>query len=127
MCAVSIYLAIYSDRLTVFLPQEVVPAVSSAGLPASSIPDLLTAIANGTAAALEEVPGMTDGVLDALALATKLAYVHAFKIMYLATLAFTGIGLVAAFFITDVDAFLTNYVNKTICKPKIGSSKNAKV
>ncbi|KIW93878.1 uncharacterized protein Z519_05193 [Cladophialophora bantiana CBS 173.52] len=125
--AVSIYLAIYSNRLTAFLPQEIVPAVLSAGLPASSIPDLFMAITNGTAAALEEVPRMTDGVLDAVALATKLAYAHAFKIVYLATLAFTGIGLVSAFFITDVDAFLTNYVNKTIRKPKVGSSDKAEV
>ncbi|OQV00212.1 hypothetical protein CLAIMM_05740 [Cladophialophora immunda] len=125
--AVSIYLAIYSDRLAAFLPQEIVPAVSSAGLPASSIPDLFTAINNGTAAALEGVPGMTDGILGALALATKVAYAHAFKVVYLATLSFTGIGLVAAFFITDVDAFLTNYVNKTIRNPKIGSSDKAEV
>jgi uncharacterized membrane protein len=91
------------------------------------MPDLFSAIANGTAAALNQVPGMTDDILDALGLATKMAYGQAFKIVYLATLSFTGIGLVAAFFITDVDAFLTNYVNKTIHKPKLGSSEKAEV
>jgi Fungal trichothecene efflux pump (TRI12) len=124
---VSIYLAIYSNRLTAFLPQEIVPAVQDAGLPASSIPDLFAAVANGTAAALEMVPGMSNGVLDALVLATKHAQAHAFKVVYLATLAFTGIGLIAAFFITDVNAYLTNYVNKTIHKPKMGNSTAAEV
>ena len=122
MGVVSIYLAIYSNRLTAYLPQEIVPAVQAAGLPASSLPDLFAAVTNGTTAALEKVPGMSSGVLEALALATKVAQAHAFKVVYLATLAFTGIGLIAAFFIIDVSAYLTNYVNKTIHKPKIGSS-----
>lgn len=113
--------------MTAFLPQEIVPAVQDAGLPASSIPDLFAAVTNGTAAALEMVPGMSNGVLDALALAKKHAQAHAFKVVYLATLAFTGIGLVAAFFITDVSAYLTNYVNKTIRKPKLGNSTAADV
>ena len=127
MGVVSIYLAIYSNRLTAFLPQEIVPAVQGAGLPASSIPELLAAVSNCTAAALETVPGMSNEVLDALALATKYAQAHAFKVVYLATLAFTGIGLVAAFFITDVSAYLTNYVNKTIHKPEIVKSTAAEV
>lgn len=122
---VSIYLAIYSNRLTAFLPQEIAPAVEAAGLPASSLPDLFTAIANGTQAALDAVPGVDNGVLDALAVATKHAYAHAFKIVYLATFGFTGIGLVAAFFITDVDAYLTNYVNKTLHRPTLGNTEKA--
>jgi hypothetical protein len=124
---VSIYLAIYSDRLTAFLPQEIVPAVGGAGLPASSVPELFAAISNGTSAALEAVPGMNDVVLEALRLATKHAYAHAFKIVYLATLAFTGVGLIAAFYITDVDDYLTNYVNKTIHKPKMAKKTHAEV
>lgn len=81
------------------------------------------AIANGTQAALAAVPGVDNGVLDALDVATKTAYAHAFKIVYFATLAFTGIGLVSAFFITDVSAYLTNYVNKTIHRPTLGNEK----
>ncbi|KEF61664.1 uncharacterized protein A1O9_03232 [Exophiala aquamarina CBS 119918] len=117
--AVSIYLAIYSNRLTAFLPQEIVPAVQEAGLPTSSVPDLFVAISNGTSAALENVPGMTEVVVEALGLATKHAYAHSFKVVYLATIAFTGLGLIASFWIVDVSSFLTNYVNKTIHRPKI--------
>lgn len=117
----SIYIAIYGNRLTAYLPQEIIPAVENAGLPESSVPDLLAAMANGTAAALDAVSGMNDEILAAMALATQHAYAHAFQIVYLATLAFTGIGLIASFFITDVKEFLTDYVNKTIHKPNIGS------
>lgn len=96
-------------------------------MPASSIPDLYAAITNGTSAALEAVPGMNAKVLDALQLATKLAYAHAFKIVYLSTLGFTGVGVVAAFFIIDVKDYLTSYVNKTIHKPTMGKASHTAV
>jgi len=118
--AVSIYVCIYSNRLTTFLPQEIVPAVENAGLPATSIPKLFAAMTNGTAAALEAVPGMNDNILTAFSIATKDAYSHAFKIVYLSSLAFAGIAIVAAFFVVDVDKYLTNYVNKTIHRPHVG-------
>jgi hypothetical protein len=104
--------------LAAFLPQEIIPAVENAGLPSSSVPDLLTALGNGTTAALQTVPGVNQRVLDALSLANKSAYSRAFKIVYLATLAFTGVGMIAAFFIVDIDDLLTGYVNKTVHRPK---------
>lgn len=113
--------------MTAFLTQEIVPAVEGAGLPASSLPDLFVAMRNGTTAALQTVPGMNDKVLSAFVLATKHAYAHAFKIVYLTTLAFTGVGTIAAFFITDVKEHLTNYVNKTIHKPEKRKKTQAEV
>ncbi|KIW12779.1 hypothetical protein PV08_07966 [Exophiala spinifera] len=125
--AVSIFLAIYSNRLGVFLPQEITPAVEAAGLPASSIPDLFLALANGTSAAMEAVPGVDIAVLNALQFATRQAYTHAFKIVYLASLGFTGIGLCSAFFLKDVNDYLTNYVNKTLHKPTLVISQKDEV
>lgn len=103
--------------MTEHLPQDITTAVEAAGLPASSLPDLFAAISNGTTTALASVPGVNNTILEALALATKQAYAHAFKLVYLATIGFTGIGLIAAFYIKDVDEYLTGYVNKTIHKP----------
>jgi len=117
-------LAVYSNDLSQGLPRAITTAAETAGLPADSIPDLLIAVGNGTATALEAVPGMNNIVLGALALATKQAYAHALKIVYLATLGFTGIGFIAAFFIVDVDEFFTSYVNKTIHRPT-GQRKEA--
>lgn len=125
--AVSIYVCIFSNKLTAFLPEEIAPAVTEAGLPASSLPDLFAAMANGTTAAFETVPGISPGVLAAFGQATKDAYTHAFKIVYLSTLAFAGISIVASLFVKDVDKYLTDYVNKVIHKPKIGSSKKAEL
>ena len=93
------------------------PAVEAAGLPTSSISDLFDAIANGTDAALEAVPGMTDSILGAYDIATKLAYGHAFRIVYLSSLGFFAMGMIASCFVVDIKEYLTSFVNKTIQKP----------
>lgn len=122
--AVSIYVCIYVNRLTAFLPQEIVPAVEAAGLPASSLPQFFAAMTNGTAAAFETVPGINASILAAFGLATKHAYSHAFKIVYLSSLSFAGIAIVAALFVVDVDKYMTNFVNKTIHTPHLHAEKS---
>ena len=121
---VSIYVCIYSNRLTAYLPQDIVPAVEAAGLPASSIAKLFAAIAKGTPAAIEAVPGVNAKVLAALTTATQVAYAHAFKIVYLSTLGFTAVAITASLFVGDIDKYLTNYVNKTIHKPHVHAEKH---
>jgi hypothetical protein len=81
-------------------------------------------MSNGTMAALETVPGMSSEILSAFLLATKHASAHAFKIVYLTTLTFTGVGTIAAFHYGR-ELHLTNYVNKTIHKP--GTRKKSQV
>ncbi len=103
------------------------PAVENAGLPASSILDLFQAMANGTAAALEAVPGMNDNILGAYALATKVAYTHAFRIVYLSTLGFFALGMIASFFVVDITELLTGFVNKTIHKPSVLQKREEQV
>ena len=115
--AISIYVCIYSNKLTTFLPQEIVPAVEQAGLPASSIPAFFAAMTNGTSAAFETVPGINAKVLAAFADATQDAYAHAFKIVYLSSVAFAAVAIIASLFVTDIDKYMTNFVNKTIHKP----------
>ena len=116
--ALSIYVCVFTNKLTTFLPAEIVPAVEEAGLPASSITALFAAMAKGTTAALEAVPGINATIMAAYALATQDAYMHAFKVVYLSSIAFTAVAITASIFVTDVDKYMTNFVNKTIHKPQ---------
>jgi hypothetical protein len=81
------------------------------------------AFTNGTAAALETVPGITPTILEALAEAVKHAYSHAFEIVYLSSLAFAGIAIVASLFVVDVDKYMTDFVNKTVHRPQFHHEK----
>lgn len=118
MSPVSIYVAVYSTELTANLPAKIVPAVEQAGLPASSITSLFAAITNGTAAALEAVPGINPSIMAALTSSTHAAYQSTFTVVYMVSLAFGGVAIIAAFFVKDVGELLTGFVNKTIHNPR---------
>lgn len=95
--ATAIYSAILSSRFTSALPKFVVQAAESAGLPKASIPALLRATATNTAAAYAKVPGINKAVILAAELAYKLAYVQAFRLVYLVAIGFGGVAIIAAF------------------------------
>ncbi|CAI6340163.1 unnamed protein product [Periconia digitata] len=84
--AQTVYVSILQNKLATFLPQYVGAAATSAGLPASSIPALLTTI--GAAGNLTSVPGITPDVIAAAGAATQKAYLESFKVVFLATIPF---------------------------------------
>jgi len=96
------------------LQAKIPPAVVKAGLPSSSVPDLFKAYKNGTAAALQKVPGFNAAVGAALQTAVKDSYSRSFRIVFLSSLGFAGIALVASVFAQNVDHLMTNFLNKRI-------------
>lgn len=50
----------------------------------------------------------------------KIAYASSFKVVYLSSLAFAGVSIITAWFVSDVDSLLTNFVNKKIHGAKAG-------
>ena len=115
----SIYVAIYSDRLTSILPKDIASYTTDAGLPESSLPDLFNATAVGTPEALNSVPGMNGTILTALNEGTMAAYKSSFRVVYLASLAFGAISIISALFVRDISQYLTNFVNKRIHEPHL--------
>ncbi|CZR65194.1 uncharacterized protein PAC_15094 [Phialocephala subalpina] len=108
--AASIYVSILTNRLTTTLPSNVAPAALNAGLPNTSLPALFAAIGVGTETAMEGVPGITPGIIAAVGDAVKVAYSQAFKTVYLTSIAFGGLSIIAALFITSIDDLMTNFV-----------------
>jgi Fungal trichothecene efflux pump (TRI12) len=87
---------------------------------------LLAAVTNGTAAALESVPGITTNIMAAVADSAKTANAGSYQLVYLSSLAFGGVSIIAAFFAKPVDMYLTSFVNKTIGGPTTKESKAVK-
>jgi hypothetical protein len=97
------------------MPGEVSSSVVAAGFPSENLPQLFQAVAKGTAASLDAVPGMSSAVRAALVAAQKRVYSTSFATVYLTSLAFGGIALITCFFTTnDIDAYFTNFLNKTV-------------
>ncbi|CAK7225108.1 hypothetical protein SCUCBS95973_005747 [Sporothrix curviconia] len=115
--ALSIYVSVYSARLPVFIQRDVTAAAASAGLPSDSLPAVFAALTNGTAAALDAVPGMTDTIATVVTDGNLMGYHQAFQLIFLSSIAFGGVAIIASFFVQDISKFLTSFVNKTIHRP----------
>ncbi|TPR06761.1 PAS domain family protein [Aspergillus niger] len=68
------------------------------------------AVSAGTTAAYEAVPGMTNGILGAVTEAVKTAYSQSFRTVFLASIAFGGLSVIAACFAEGVDGRFTGDV-----------------
>lgn len=110
----TIYIAILNTRISNTLPKSVTTAALATGLPESSLPDLLSSISAGQAALEENVPGMTPPILEAVTSAMKTAYSQSFRTVFLASIAFGGLAVVAALLAVDVDARLDGRVARRL-------------
>jgi len=103
----AIYSAILRSRLSHTVPAKVPAAVIEAGLPASSVPAFIQALELGTAAALTAVKGVTPQIIAAGTRAYQVANADAYRTVFLATIAFGGLGILLGVFIPNADDHLT--------------------
>lgn len=83
-----------------------------AGLPESSVPDLLKAFATGVG--LLDVPGL-NSTIEAKALdASHWAYAHAYRLAWASIIPFVVLALVAVFFLKGVKELMTEKVEATV-------------
>lgn len=78
-------------------------AVSGTSFPAANLPKLIAAAKANTAAAYEKAPGISAPVMAAAQGAVKLAYVHAFRVVYLVAIAVGVLAIVCAYFTLSTD------------------------
>lgn len=100
--ATAIYSAILSNRFASELPGKIATVVEDTGFSRANVSKLLSAASLNTAAAYRGVPGITPEVITGAQHAVKLAYVQAFKLVYLVALAFGGLAIISAFFTKSI-------------------------
>lgn len=94
--ATTIYLAILTNRMTTNTASMVVPAVLEAGLPEEVLVEFLTALNSGVLTLIEAVPGVTGAIIVAGSDALVAAYTDAFQKVFLSSIAFGGLSIIAA-------------------------------
>jgi hypothetical protein len=109
--AQSVYVSIFTNELTSNLPKYVAPAAQAAGLPASSLPALFAGISTGNFTA---VPGITPAITAVVGAQTIHAYKDAFHIVFYATIPFGALLIIAAFFVPDMEKYLTRNVARRL-------------
>ena len=96
--ATAIYTAILTNRFANQLPVKMAPVIQSHNLSPSTAKALLDAAALNTAEAYAAVSGVSEAVIAEAAMAVKLAYVQAFKLVFLVAIAFGCLAITAAAF-----------------------------
>ena len=109
--AVSLYSSVLTNQVTKYLPEYVAPAATGAGLPVKSIPALFEGLATGT---FTDVPGINGKILEAVGHAVKHAYALSFRTVFLCTLPFGFLILIAAVSSPNVEEYLTDEVARKL-------------
>jgi hypothetical protein len=110
----TIYLAILNNKLPAEVASKVPAAAIAAGLPKSSVADLLKAAAAGTSAAFNTVPGMSPRIQEAAINALLEARAVSYSYIYYASIPVNFVGVVAALCMRDYDHLLNSHVPRQI-------------
>jgi hypothetical protein len=123
--ATSMYSSILSTEAAKYIPQKVIPAATAAGLPSASLPALFQGITLGDFSA---VPGISADIIAAVVPAVKDAYAMTFRTVYLCTIPFGALLIVAALLSPNVEQYLTDEVARKMHgrneKSEIGVKKH---
>ncbi|KAJ7221663.1 MFS general substrate transporter [Mycena pura] len=101
--------AIINNKLASY-DADVGAAAVAAGLPASSVPALLQALAGGSAA----VPGASAAVIAAATDASRNAYARAYRFAWIPIIPFVLLAMVAIVCLRDVKELMTEHVEATV-------------
>ena len=113
----AVFLAILANKVPVGIQKKLVPAVLSAGLPESSLPQFLVALSTGSPGELKAVPGITSEVEAVIQGAMSDAYAYAYQYVYYALLATGTLAVILSLFLKDYNKYLTSHIARTIQAP----------
>ncbi|KAK1808176.1 hypothetical protein LTR12_017470 [Friedmanniomyces endolithicus] len=106
--------AIINGKLKSTLAPQVAAAAVSGGLPVSSVPALLGAMATGEGLNATNIPGLTLEVLGAAADASHWAYAHAYRLAWWSVFPFVVIALISVVCLKGVKELMTERVEATV-------------
>lgn len=114
----TIYLVVLSSRLRETIPSQVPAAAIEAGLPSTSVTQLLNAFTIGTPASFSNVPGISTSILAAATSAYQKASSDAYSTIFLTSIAFTGLAVILSFFVVNVEDRMTSDIAATLAHGK---------
>ena len=121
--------AIFGTILMGGVNGQLAPRISQAalteGYKASDLPLLIPAVienAVGAPDAWAHVPGVTPVIQEATSHAFREAYAYAFKRVFYATIPFSIIAIIGAFFIKDASKYITNHTAVVMEKNVLGKA-----
>jgi hypothetical protein len=112
--ATTIYTTILENYVKDHVATNIATAALQAGLPSQSVPYLVEAIVAENQTALISIPGITPAIIGAASITSKETLVRGFRLVYLVSLAFGGVGVIASLLSRNVDKFKTKEIEITV-------------
>jgi len=106
--------AIINSKISSTYVPNVSAAAIGAGLPASSVTALITAMQSGSVPAMEAVPGVNAAILAAAANASHWAYAKAYRLAWASIIPFVVLAFVAVACMRGVKELMTEHVEATV-------------
>merc|ERR1712093_366232 len=97
----AIYNAIFTGKFSANLGTKIAGAVLPLGLPASSLPAFIGALASSDTAALADIPGVTPQIIGAGVGGLFEAFSIGFRYVWIAAGCFTVVAAISAIFLVD--------------------------
>lgn len=108
----AVYGSVLANRLRETIPALVPAAAVGAGLPSSSVAQLIAAL--GGTGTLAAVPGINAQIEAAAGAAYQMANSQAYKTVFLTTIAFSGLSCIMLIWVPKLDPKKKGYVSRTI-------------
>lgn len=86
--------AIFNSKLSSTLASGIANAVLPLGLPPSSLPLLIGALATGDTNALSSIPGISPPIIEIAFASLKQSFADSFRGVWIASAAFSAVGIV---------------------------------
>ena len=107
----AIYSAVVNNRLDEYIPSYVTKAAVRAGLPITSVPAFVGALASNNATALPHIPGVTPLVIGSGVNALKHAFADGLRAVFMIAAPFGALACIACFFLGDMEAVMNYHVD----------------
>lgn len=108
--ATSMYGIIYRSTITKTLAPAIAKAALGAGLPASSVPELVHATLMGDQEALASVPGASAVIFDAVQRSMRFAYANAFSYIWYTLIGWCVLCIIVSAFYGPISQYMTDEV-----------------
>jgi hypothetical protein len=98
----AIFSAALGDRVAKYIPEYVAKAAIVAGLPPTSLPGFIGALAGNKPAVLPSIPGVTLEIIQAGVMALKQAFADGIRVVFIIAAPFGMLGCLICYFVGDL-------------------------
>lgn len=119
--------AIINGKLDSTYSSGITKAATGAGLPASSVPGLITGLHAGSSALLDAVPGINGTILKVVTDESHNLYAEAYRLAWSSIIPFVVIAMVAIAFLKGVSELMTEHVEATVEDNEQSNSEEEKI